>query len=63
MLAAFDGYEEMVKLLLKQETVDINSHDMRGITSLAYAAAHGHDRVVKLLLEMEDIIPNWRDNE
>jgi len=58
-LAASNGHEDVVKLLLDQENVDINIHDAKGMTSLARASSGGHDAVVKLP-EPEDIIPDRR---
>ena len=36
-------------------TLDFNTKDPHGVTSLSWAAAHGHEAVVRLLLERHDV--------
>jgi len=50
-LAAFNGHDAVVKLLLETGKVDADSRDGSGQTPLWWAAQNGHDAVVKLLLE------------
>jgi ankyrin repeat protein len=50
-LAARNGHETVVKLLLDSDIVDADSKDGEGLTPLLYAARLGHEAVVKLLLE------------
>lgn len=75
--AADQGNTEIVKLLLNQEGIDINSidtscigiiNDFRywilafNVTPLIYAASSGHTEVVKLLLNQEGIDINYKDD-
>ena len=50
-LAAGDGHEAVVKLLLDTGKVDVSSKDGSGRTPLSWAAEKGHEAVVKLLLD------------
>jgi ankyrin repeat protein len=51
-LAAQNGHEEVVKLLLDTGKVDVDSKDTRfGLTPLMWAERNGHEAVVKLLLD------------
>jgi ankyrin repeat protein len=54
-LAAQEGHEPVVKLLIDTEKVNINSKDMFGQTLLWKAAGQGHEAVVKLLIGMKNI--------
>ena len=58
ILASFNGYKEIVKLLLEVEGIDINKGDRD--TALIKASSHGHSDVVKLLLARENIDINKR---
>ena len=50
----------MVKLLLKQNDVEVNSEDEYGHSPLLFAAKNGHERVVRLLLEHNDVeVNSW----
>lgn len=48
--AARNGYEEVVKLLLAMDEVNINAKDNECQTPLLMAAVNGHKEVVELLL-------------
>jgi ankyrin repeat protein len=62
VLAAMNGREEIVKMLLKQD-INIDSKDCEGSrTPLLYAAIWGHAAIVKLLLEKGAEI-NSKDSE
>jgi ankyrin repeat protein len=61
-LAAVDGHEAVVKLLLEKEA-DVESKDTNIQTPLSLAATRGHEPVVKLLLEKEaDVESKDTDN-
>lgn len=49
-LAAENGHEAVVKLLLAQDGVNPDSCDEDNRTPLSWAAANGHETIVKLLL-------------
>jgi len=60
--AAEDGYEGIVKLLLKRKDTSPNTADIwHNRSPLWYAAAGGYEGVVKLLLGREDIHPDTAD--
>jgi ankyrin repeat protein len=48
--AASEGYELVVRLLLKTGRVDVDSKNSDGFTPLSRAAMNGHEAVVRLLL-------------
>jgi ankyrin repeat protein len=50
-LAAKNGHEAVVKMLLETGKVDVNSKDIRGQTPLSGAAKNGYLAVVKILLD------------
>jgi len=56
--AAYNGHEEVVKILLGREEVNPDKPDNSGKTPLSYAAQSGHERVVKILLEREEVNPD-----
>ena len=61
-LAASNGCEKIVELLLNVEAIEINAQDDDGDTPLFVAAKMGHHNVVKMLLEKENIevnLANW----
>jgi len=50
MIAARDGYADIVKLLLEKEA-DINIKDVNGKTVLQWAEKNNHSEIIKLLKE------------
>jgi hypothetical protein len=60
-LAAFNGHDAVVKLLLETGKVDLDSKDGSGLMPLWWAAANGHEAVVKLLLETGKVDPDSKD--
>ncbi|KUL86942.1 hypothetical protein ZTR_05311 [Talaromyces verruculosus] len=60
-LAAVDGREEVVKLLLETGKVDVNSSDWYGCTALYYAIMERHDAVIHLLLETGKVDMNYKN--
>ncbi|KFY46786.1 hypothetical protein V494_00328, partial [Pseudogymnoascus sp. VKM F-4513 (FW-928)] len=61
-LAAENGHEAVVKLLLGIDQVNANSKDRYNQTALSLAAKNGHKAVVKLLLKMDQVDANSKDN-
>jgi ankyrin repeat protein len=61
-LAAENGHEAVVKLLLAKDGVDPDSKDDYGQTPLRWAVNRGHGVVVKLLLAEDGVNPNSKDN-
>ncbi|KAH7053483.1 ankyrin repeat-containing domain protein [Macrophomina phaseolina] len=61
-LAAGNGHEGMVKLLLGNDGVDPDSKDNIERTPLSWAAGNGHEGVVKLLLANDGVDPNSENN-
>ena len=59
--AAHDGRNDIVKSLLKEGNVDVDSKDEDGWTALHWAARNGHDDVVQTLLENQATV-NAKDN-
>jgi len=58
-LAAENGYEGVVELLLEREDVNPNTPDiLYGQTPLLWAARNGHEGIVRLLLRRGDVDPN-----
>ncbi|KAF3402933.1 hypothetical protein DPV78_003809 [Talaromyces pinophilus] len=60
-IAAADGHEDVVKLLLETGKVDVNSSDRLGYTALYYAIIGQHDAVIHLLLETSKVDMNYKD--
>ncbi len=54
-LAAQDGHDKVVGVLLEKEGINVNQVTQNGATALQIAAQNGHDNVVKLLLEYDGI--------
>ncbi len=61
-LAAEEGHEAMVKLLLSRDDVAADSRDEGDRTPLFCAAKGGHEAIVKLLLSRDDVAADSRDN-
>ncbi|KAF7182640.1 hypothetical protein CNMCM7691_002301 [Aspergillus felis] len=62
LIASYLGLAPVVKLLLANEKVDVNSRDTYGLTALSLAAENGHEAVVKLLLDTGKVDVNSRDS-
>ena len=58
MVAADDGHEGVVWLLLQRDDVNLNSQNSRSLTPLMIAAEEGHNAVVKLLLGGKHVNPS-----
>lgn len=63
MLAANEGHEEAMRVLIHRQDVDVNTlyyeqARYRPATALAWAARNGHAAIVELLLERDDIDVN-----
>ena len=54
-LAAGNGHEAVVKLLLSRDDVIADSQDIYDQTPLSWAARYGHETIVKLLLSRDDV--------
>ena len=52
---------EVVKILLKQDDIDLDKQDEYRQIPLSYAAEGGPQEVVKILLERDDLSPNNPD--
>jgi ankyrin repeat protein len=61
-LAAENGHEAVVKLLLSKDSVDPDTKDKHGWTPLLWAAANGHKAVAKLLLAEDGVNPDPKNN-
>jgi ankyrin repeat protein len=61
-LAARNGHEVVVTLLLATEGVNPDSQDSNGRTPLSWAARYGHEAVVTLLLATEGVNPDSQDS-
>lgn len=57
-IAALNGHLEVVKLLLKQPSIEINKAQQNGFTPLIVAAQSNHIEVLKLLLARKNIMIN-----
>ena len=62
-LAAGNGQEAVVQLLVERDDVNVNSEDKTGRTPLSWAAENGHDAVVRLLVERDDVEADLNDRE
>ena len=62
-LAARNGQEAVVKLLLAKRGVDPDSKDKVGRTPLSWAAGNGHEAVVKLLLGTDGVGLDSKDKD
>ena len=60
-LAATEGHEGVVQLLLGRKDIKADAADGYGYTPLLCASSRGHEGVVKLLLEREDVNINRAD--
>lgn len=62
-LAARQGNDDMVFLLLGKKELDLDRKDKDGRTPLSWAAEEGHEKVVQMLLEKEKVDVNSKDTE
>ena len=58
ILASENGHDEVVKLLLKEEHIDVNKAGSDYTTALYTAVENGHSSIVQMLLQDEDIDAN-----
>ena len=58
MIASRKGYSEIVEILLGNENIDVNAHDIVRKTALLKAAEFGHHECLTLLLEFADTSEN-----
>ncbi len=63
MYASEKGNVEVVKLLLENETINVNIQNYYGNNALIIVSKKGYIKVVKLLLEHEDINVNLQDSD
>jgi ankyrin repeat protein len=56
------GHVAIVKLLLAQDDVNVNSKDIRGCTPLSFAAREGHITTMRLLLEHPNVDVNSKEH-
>ena len=61
LLAAWNGHDRVVELLLGREDVSPDRPDKYGRTPLWFAAQNGRGAVVKLLLRRKDVDPDKPD--
>ena len=59
--AAEEGREAVLKILLAQDDIEVNTKDRRGRSSLSYAVQFGHEAVVKILVARDDVDVNNTD--
>ena len=57
------GREEVVQVLMRCPTIDVNMADNRGMTALQRACLHGQEAIVSMLLDHEQIEVNKGDND
>ena len=63
LTASLHGHGAVVKLLLEDGQVDVNSKDDRGSTSLSVAASCGHDMELKPFLRYNQVNVNLKDRD
>ena len=62
-LAASEGHEAIVRLLLKQDAIEADIRDDLGATPLSEAATRGYEGIVRLLIDREDVDADSRDDK
>jgi ankyrin repeat protein len=62
-LAAFNGHDVIIRLLLAVGNVDVESKDRDGRTPLSWAAENGHEAVVRLLLATGNVHVESKDRD
>jgi ankyrin repeat protein len=60
-LAASNGHQDILKLLLKMDNSNVDLRGPEGQTALSNAASYGHSAVVKLLLETGKVDVNSKE--
>ena len=60
--ASSEGHQEVVNLILKEETIDVNKAEDEGGTALYWASLKGHQEIINLLLKDENIDVNKADD-
>ena len=60
-LAAFNGHDTIIRLLLAADNVDVESKDRDSRTPLSWAAGNGHEAVVQLLLATDNVDVESKD--
>ena len=63
IIASKYNYIEIVKLLLTNETINVNLQNSKLDTALILASWHGYIEIVKLLLKIESINVNLHDDD
>ena len=61
--AAQEGHEAVVKILVSQDNVEVDTKDNHGHSLLSYATKEGHESVVKILVTWDDIKVNTKDDQ
>jgi len=57
-IAAFEGYDEIIKRISKERNVDMNLKNINGNTALHLASIKGHENIVERLLKEERVNKN-----
>lgn len=60
-LAAEEGYEAVVRLLVERDDVKADLKDEYGRTPLSFAVEEGHEAVVRRLVERDDVEADLRN--
>merc|ERR1712200_127863 len=61
--AAYDGYLEIMKILLDHPDIDLNIQNNNGFTALHFAAKFERTAAIKMLLQMPNIDLNLQTND
>ena len=56
MEGAYKGFYEVVDLLCKKTSCDVNSQDFQGFTALMLAAQEGHIEILDILLKKKALV-------
>ena len=62
MIAVIRGFDQVVRLLVKKGSVNVNATDRSGQTPLIMAAERGHFKIVKKLLDRKETDVNASDH-
>ena len=60
--AAEEGHEPVVKILVMQDDVEVNTKDNHGHSLLSSAAKHVNEAVVKMLVAWDNVKVNTKDD-